>query len=73
VTGSQFELVEQHIPTGARAHIAFHRTAAQDEAERFVQRLDERVHPVELLEAECSPVLGAHAGPRTVRVAFYAE
>ena len=73
MTGSQFGLVEQRIPTGARAHGVFHGIAAQDGASRFAQRLDEGVHLVELLEVESSLVSGAHAGWRTVGAAFYAE
>jgi fatty acid-binding protein DegV len=30
-------------------------------------------HPVELLVTECGPVIGAHGGPGTVGVAFWAE
>ena len=30
-------------------------------------------YPVEIISGECGPVLGTHAGPGTVGVAFYTD
>jgi len=67
------ELLAAQIAPGARVHMAVLHVAAPEEASRFRQELEARFHPVEMLLAECGPVIGTHTGPGTVGVAFYTE
>jgi DegV family protein with EDD domain len=68
-----FELLDEQLGTGARVHMAVINVAATSEAAALRKELEERFHPVEMMLTEVSPVIGAHAGPGTVGVAFYAE
>jgi len=70
---AMLEMVEAGITVGSRAHIAVFHINAPDEAGRFMQRLEQLIRPAELFQTECSPVLGAHAGPGTIGVAYYEE
>jgi fatty acid-binding protein DegV len=47
--------------------------AAPEEAVQFAEQLQERFHPAEIIHSECGPVIGTHAGPGTVGVAFYTD
>ncbi|MBN1887471.1 MAG: DegV family protein [Thermoflexales bacterium] len=68
-----YKLLEEKIPGRDRLHMAVVNVAAQAEAARLKELLEARFHPVEMIETECSPTLGAHAGPGAVGVVFYAE
>ena len=68
-----YELLAEQLAGAERVHMAVINVAAKQEAARFKQQLVQRFHPVEIMDTECSPVIGAHAGPGTVGVAFYAE
>jgi len=68
-----YELLAARFPGGDQIHMAVFHVAAREEAARVARQLETRFHPVELMIAECSPVIGAHAGPGTVGVAFYNE
>jgi DegV family protein with EDD domain len=67
------DLVQAQLSEGDIVHMAVMHINAPQEAESFRDELEARFHPVEMLEAECGPVIGAHAGPGTVAVAFYVE
>jgi DegV family protein with EDD domain len=67
------ELVHQKAAGANRLHMAVLHVAACEEAARLQEQLEADFHPVELLVAECGPVIGAHGGPGTVGVAFWAE
>jgi DegV family protein with EDD domain len=66
-----YELVAGHISPGDRVHMSIINVAAPEEAAQFGAELIARFQPVEVLEVECSPAIGTHAGPGTVGVAFY--
>lgn len=51
--------------------IAFVHAAAQEEAERLKQMVEQRVEIVESLISELSPALGVHSGPGTVGFCYY--
>jgi DegV family protein with EDD domain len=68
-----YELLEGQVHEGDRVHIAVLHVAAPQEAAEFRDQLVSRFHPVEMIETECGPVVGTHAGPGTVGVAFYVE
>ena len=50
----------------------FH-AAAREEAARLREQLEVRFHPVEMIETDCSPVMGAHGGQGMVGGVFYVE
>ncbi len=58
----------QPSPTLAR-----NRNSAPEAAAEFKAELVARLDPIEVMEGEVSPVIGAHAGPGTVGVAFYTD
>ena len=67
------ELVEEQMAGAAEVHLGVFDVACAEEAAQLARNLTERLHPVELIRTECSPVLGAHGGPGFVGVAFYAD
>jgi DegV family protein with EDD domain len=56
-----------------RVHMAVLNVAAAEEAARFREQLEALFHPLEMINAECGPVVGTHVGPGTVGVAYYVE
>lgn len=68
-----YEMLDKNVPLMGRLHMAVMHIAAAAEAVKLKDQLVARFHPVEMIETECSPILGAHAGPGTVAAAFYAE
>ncbi len=67
------EMLEQQLRGKERIHMAALHVAAPDEVLRFREELEAHFHPVEMIVAECGPVVGTHAGPGTVGVVFYVE
>ena len=67
------ELVEEQMAGKDSIHLGVFDVDAAEEALDLTRRLEERLHPVEMIQAECSPVLGAHGGPGFIGVAFYAD
>ncbi len=67
------QVVEQELAGVDQVHMSVLHVAAPEEAAQFAEQLEDRFHPVEMLRSECGPVIGAHAGPGTVGVAFYTE
>jgi DegV family protein with EDD domain len=67
------DLVAEQISPDDVVHMAVLHVAAPQEAEDLAQRLVARFQPVEMVHTECGPVIGVHAGPGTVGVAFYCE
>lgn len=67
------DLIEEQLAGRENVHMAVLDVASPEEAAEFMEQLRARFRPVEMLKVECSPVVGAHAGPGTVGVAFYAE
>ena len=67
------DLVEEQMAGAGSVHLGVFDVAAAEEAAELARRLKERLHPVEVIQAECSPVLGAHGGPGFLGVAFYAD
>ncbi len=67
-----FELVEERLAGVERVRTGVLHVAAPDEAARLAEQVQARFQPVEMIHAECGPVIGTHAGPGTVAVAFCA-
>lgn len=68
-----YTLIQEQLNDGEKLHMAVVNIAAPEEAADFKAQLEARFRPVEMIAVECSPVVGAHAGPGTVGVAFYTE
>ncbi len=68
-----YQLLDEKLSPGDRVHMAVINVAAPEETAQLRDQLLSRFHPVEMMEVECSPAIGAHAGPGTVAVAFYVE
>jgi DegV family protein with EDD domain len=69
--GRVIDLLQEKVAGAERVHMAVLHVAAPEEAARLGTRLEQQFQPVEMIQAECGPVVGAHAGPGTVGVAFY--
>jgi len=67
------QVLEEQLAEGERVHMSVLHVAAPEEAASFATQLEARFHPVEMIRSECGPVIGTHAGPGTVGVAFYVE
>jgi DegV family protein with EDD domain len=66
------ELVEEHAGGQTPLHLAtLHANAAED-ARIVLEEAKQKLGPVESIFSEVSPVIGAHAGPGTVGLAFMA-
>lgn len=68
-----YSLLDEQLSEGDKVHMGVLNVAAPEEAARFRDQLVSRFRPVEVIEVECSPAIGSHAGPGTVGVAFYVE
>ncbi|MFN2121773.1 MAG: DegV family protein, partial [Anaerolineales bacterium] len=68
-----FELLDKELAGKEGIHMAVLHVAAPEEADQLAEQLVDRFHPVELIHAECGPVVGAHAGPGTLGAVYYVE
>ncbi len=66
------DLVEQRIAGRTPLRLATLHAMAYNEAAELLERARERFHPVESYVTEVSPVVGVHAGPGVVGLAFLA-
>jgi fatty acid kinase fatty acid binding subunit len=67
------ELLQEQLHDTDRVHMAVLDVAAPEEAAQFREQLEARFHPAEMMSTGCGPVVGTHAGPGTVGVAYYVE
>jgi len=67
------ELLQEQLQGADQVHMAVLDVAAPQEVAQFRGQLEARFHPVEMISAECGPVVGTHAGPGTVGVVYYVE
>jgi DegV family protein with EDD domain len=68
-----YELLEEQLADADGVHMAVLHIDVPEEAARLGEQLNARFQPAEMFVGECGPVVGAHAGPGTVGVAFYTE
>ncbi len=68
-----FQVIEEQVAAEDRVHMAIIHVAAPEEAARLAEKVEARFQPVEMIHAECGPVVGTHAGPGTLGIAFYTE
>jgi DegV family protein with EDD domain len=64
------ELVQEQTNNWLKVHMAVVDATAPDTANAIYDQLVEAVNPVEILRAGLSPVVGVHAGPGAIGVAF---
>jgi DegV family protein with EDD domain len=64
------DVFEQRLAGRKPVRICTIHAAAEDEAKSLLEEAQRRFGPVEALIAECSPVVGNHAGPGTVGLAY---
>ena len=67
------QLLDEELAGKERIQMAVLHVAAPEEADQFAAQLVDRYHPAEMIHTECGPVVGTHAGPGTLGVAFYAD
>ncbi len=67
------ELIAADISPGDSVRMAVLHVAAAVEAARIGAELQEKHNPVELIQTEAGPVIGAHVGPGAIGVAFFVE
>lgn len=65
------ERMAERVGPHEAVHAAVVHCAASGEAQFLAEQVAARFHCVELLTAEAGPIIGTHAGPGTLGVAFY--
>ena len=64
------DIVEERVKGKPNLRVATIHAAAEAEAKQLLEQAVTRLKPVETIVAEASPVVGNHAGPGTVGLAF---
>jgi DegV family protein with EDD domain len=64
------DIVEERVKGKANVRLATIHAAARDEAQTLLDEAVARLRPVEAFVVEASPVVGTHAGPGTVGLAY---
>jgi DegV family protein with EDD domain len=65
------DMVEAAVGPGGKIKVAYVHAAAQEEAEKIKDLVEQRLTCVESLMAELSPALGVHTGPGTAGLCFF--
>jgi DegV family protein with EDD domain len=66
------DVLEERIAGRTPVRLSAVHAAAEDEARDLLEQAVKRFHPVEAVIADASPVVGTHAGPGTVALAYSA-
>ena len=64
------DLIEERVAGQSNIRLAGLHAAAEEEAQKLLKEAEKRLHPVETLFTEVSPVIGTHTGPGVVGLAF---
>jgi DegV family protein with EDD domain len=67
------DLMAERVGSSEALHAVVLHCAAPDDAQVLAEQVAARFHCVELITGEAGPIIGTHAGPGTLGVAFYAE
>ena len=67
------QLLDEELAGKEHIQMAVLHVAAPEEADQLAEQLADRYQLADILRTECGPVVGTHAGPGTLGVAFYAE
>lgn len=65
------DLMAERVGSSGAVHASVLHCAAPDEAQTLAGQVAARFHCVELLAVEAGPIIGTHAGPGTLGIAFY--
>lgn len=65
------DMVEAALGSAAKIKIAYVHAAAQEEAEKIRELMEQRLTCVESLISELSPALGVHTGPGTAGICYF--
>ena len=71
--GRVLSIMEEWIGSASVVHASVLHAAAPEEAQALADQVASRFHCAELHTAEAGPIIGTHAGPGTLGVAFYTE
>lgn len=64
------DLIEERVAGQSNIRLAGLHAAAEEETQELLKEAVKRLHPVETLFTEVSPVIGTHTGPGVVGLAF---
>jgi DegV family protein with EDD domain len=67
------EIVAERVEWKSNLHLGVSHANAADDAQMLLEMACARLEPVETMIAELSPVIGTHAGPGTLALAYYYE
>jgi DegV family protein with EDD domain len=67
------ELVEESVTGKQPVRLACMHANAESEARAVLNQAEARIHPVETILGDVSPVIGTHAGPGTIGLAYMTE
>lgn len=68
---TMLQTVKEETMNASALRVCVAHAAAPEEGEQLKQRVQEELHPTELLFNELSPVIGTHTGPGTLGIAFF--
>lgn len=71
--GRLLDLMAEQVGPAAGVHAAVIQCAVPDEAQSLAEQIGKRFQCAELITAEAGPIIGTHAGPGTLGVAFYSD
>jgi DegV family protein with EDD domain len=67
------DIVDERVQGKPNLRLGVAHAQAKEEAVRLLEAASERLNPVDTIIAELSPVLGTHAGPGTLALAYHHE
>jgi DegV family protein with EDD domain len=67
------ELMEESLGSGQTVHAAVLHCIAPEDAQALAEEIQEQFSCAEMIVMEAGPIIGTHAGPGTLGVAFYGE
>lgn len=67
------QVMEEEMQGKPNVRVAVINALAPEESNRIVDEVQKRLNPIELLNTELSPIVGAHVGPGMVGIIYYAE
>ncbi len=67
------QVMEEEMKGKSNIRVAVMNALAPEEGNKILDEVQQRLNPMELLNTELSPIVGAHVGPGTVGVIYYAE
>ncbi len=67
------EIAQERLGGRRPAELAVMHATSQDELEAFEKTIIEELRPERMLTRVLTPVVGTHAGPGTLGIAFYAN